>query len=133
MLGAETGTISFDFRSRSDGNLFTLRAPEGCKAYQENLAKLESAGFTLIAVGSQSVEKMNEFKQSVGANFIFLSNENFELESPLNLQTFTTNDGKKFYRRQTLIMKNGKIVKRFNDVAEPASDAANVLAAIERL
>ena len=29
MLGAETGTISFDFRSRSDGNLFTLRAPEG--------------------------------------------------------------------------------------------------------
>jgi len=46
-----------------------------CKAYQENLEKLESAGFTLIAVGSQSVEKMNEFKQSVGANFIFLSDQ----------------------------------------------------------
>ena len=90
-------------------------------------------GFTLIAASAQSVEKMNEFKQSVGANFIFLSDESFELESPLNLQTFTTNDGKKFYRRQTLIIKNGEVVKRFNDVAEPANDAANVLAAIERL
>ena len=29
MLGAESGTISFDFRSRSDGNLFTLRTSEG--------------------------------------------------------------------------------------------------------
>ena len=76
---------------------------------------------------------MNEFKQSVGANFIFLSDENFELESALNLQTFTTNDGKKFYRRQTLIIKNGEVVKRFNDVAEPANDAANVLAAIKSL
>ena len=56
-----------------------------------------------------------------------------KLESPLNLQTFTTNDGKKFYRRQTLIIKNGEVVKRFNDVAEPTNDAANVLVAIERL
>ena len=68
-----------------------------CKAYQENLADIEAAGFTLIAVGSQSIEKMAEFKQGLGANFIFLSDENFELEIALNLQTFTTNDGKKFY------------------------------------
>ena len=118
-------------------NLKDLKGLTGCtlkcKAYQENLAKLESAGFTLIAASAQSVEKMNEFKQSVGANFIFLSDENFELESALNLQTFTTNDGKRFYRRQTLIIKNGEVVKRFNDVAEPTNDAANVLVAIERL
>ena len=44
-------------------NLKDLKGLTGCtlqcKAYQENLAKLESLGFTLIAVGSQSVEKMN--------------------------------------------------------------------------
>ena len=76
---------------------------------------------------------MAEFKQGLGANFIFLSDENFELEIALNLQTFTTNDGKKFYHRQTLIIKGGEVVERFDKIAEPANDAANVLAAIRNL
>lgn len=118
-------------------NLKDLRGLTGCtlqcKAYQENLADIEATGFTLIAVGSQSIEKMAEFKQGLGANFIFLSDENFELETALNLQTFTTNDGKKFYHRQTLIIKGGDVVERFDKIAEPANDAANVLAAIRNL
>lgn len=118
-------------------NLADLKGLTGCtpqcKAYQENLANIEAAGFTLIAVGSQSVEKMREFKQSIGGDFIFLSDENFELGAPLNLQTFATGDGKKFYHRQTLIIKGGKVVKRFDKIADPANDAANVLEAIKSL
>ena len=118
-------------------NLKDLKGLTGCtlqcKAYQENLADIKAAGFTLIAVGSQNIEKMVEFKQGLGANFIFLSDENFELETALNLQTFATNDGKKFYHRQTLIIKGGEVVERFDKIAEPANDAANVLAAIRNL
>lgn len=102
-----------------------------CKAYNDELDEISKLGFEIIAVGALSPEKTKEFKEAIKANFTFFSDENFELEKALNLETFATGDGKKFYHRQTLIVKNGEIVKRFNRISDPQNDVKNVLEAIK--
>ncbi|WP_172198177.1 redoxin domain-containing protein [Campylobacter sp. RM16188] len=98
-----------------------------CKAYEANLKEIEKFGFEVIALGALNVAKTKEFKEALGVNFSFFSDENFNLADKLNLKTFSTGDGKKFYHRQTLIIKKGKILKRFDLVANPEEDALNTL------
>lgn len=104
-----------------------------CKAYQSNLEQLLKIGFEVFAVGSQSIENMKKFKDDLCVNFTFFSDENFELEKILNLETFVTQDSKKFYHRQTIIIKNGKIFKRFNRIQNPAEDVENVIKVLKDL
>ncbi|MFL1705483.1 redoxin domain-containing protein [Campylobacter sp. MOP7] len=98
-----------------------------CKAYEANLKEIEKFGFEVIALGALNVAKTKEFKEALGVNFSFFSDENFNLADKLNLKTFSTDDGKKFYHRQTLIIKKGEILKRFDLVANPEEDALNAL------
>ncbi|RUT51170.1 redoxin domain-containing protein [Campylobacter fetus] len=98
-----------------------------CNAYQKSLNLIENLGFKLIAISSQNSGAMSEFKDSLGLGFELVSDPNFELENDLNLKTFSTLDGKKFYHRQTLIFKDGNLIKRFDFVASPSEDAKNVI------
>lgn len=104
-----------------------------CKAYNGELGEISKLGFEVIAVGGLSLEKTKEFKEAISANFTFFSDTDFELEKALNLETFSTKDGNKFYHRQTLIIKNGEVVKRFNKIARPEDDVINVIEAIKSL
>ncbi|MDO5045357.1 redoxin domain-containing protein [Campylobacter sp.] len=104
-----------------------------CKAYETNLSEVNKFGFEVIAIGALSVEKTKEFKEVLGVNFSFFSDENFELAEKLNLQTFSTGDGKKFYHRQTLIIKDGEILKRFDRIENPEEDVKNVLEFIGKI
>ena len=104
-----------------------------CKAYESAFAQIKALGFELIAVGSMGEASTSEFKRATGATFGFINDEKFELEAPLQLETFTTGGGKKFYHRQTLIFRDGKEIKRFSRIAEPEQDAQNVLAALKSL
>ncbi|CZE46858.1 redoxin domain-containing protein [Campylobacter geochelonis] len=104
-----------------------------CKAYQENLNLIQSLGYKLIAIGSQSKEDMNEFITSLGLGFEVISDVDFKFEKELELKTFSTDDGKKFYHRQTLIFKDGKLVKRFDFVANPQDDVKNVMEILKNL
>ncbi|AII14918.1 peroxiredoxin domain-containing protein [Campylobacter iguaniorum] len=98
-----------------------------CNAYQKSLNLIENLGFKLIAISSQNSDAISEFKDSLGLGFEFVSDPNFELENELNLKTFSILDGKKFYHRQTLIFKDGNLIKRFDFVASPSEDAKNVV------
>lgn len=98
-----------------------------CKAYEANLKEIEKFGFEVIALGALNVAKTKEFKEALGVNFSFFSDENFNLADKLNLKTFSTDNGKKFYHRQTLIIKKGEILKRFDLVENPEEDALNTL------
>ena len=104
-----------------------------CKAYESVFTQIKALGFELIAVGSMGEAGTSEFKRATGATFEFINDEKFELEAPLQLETFTTGDGKKFYHRQTLIFKDGKEIKRFSRIEGPEQDAQNVLAALKSL
>ena len=56
-----------------------------------------------------------------------ISDEKLELAKPLSLETMKTRDNKHFYHRQTLIIKNAKIIKRFDRISEPSKNASEVL------
>ncbi|MGP1485716.1 MAG: redoxin domain-containing protein [Campylobacter sp.] len=98
-----------------------------CKAYESEAKFIQNLGFELIAVSSQNAAKMDEFRSGIGANYKFISDENFNLEKQIGLETFITLDGKKFYHRQTLIFKDAKLIKRFERVSDPQNDAKNVV------
>lgn len=104
-----------------------------CKAYQPRLCELSELGYDLIAVSSMGADMVAQFQDGLGVSFIFVCDDKFELEKELNLETLRTDDGKKFYHRQTLIMRDGVVVKRFNKIADPQGDADNVIAAIKGL
>ncbi|QKF91509.1 redoxin domain-containing protein [Campylobacter sp. CCUG 57310] len=104
-----------------------------CKAYEANLKEIEKFGFEVIALGALNVAKTKEFKEALGVNFSFFSDENFKLADKLNLKTFSTDNGKKFYHRQTLIIKKGEILKRFDLVENPEEDALNTLKTLAKI
>ncbi|CAD7287949.1 redoxin domain-containing protein [Campylobacter suis] len=98
-----------------------------CKIYQNELEKFKQKGYEIYAISSLNVSDMSEFKRLLGVSFEFFSDEEFELENLLNLKTINTSDGKKFYHRQTLIFKDGKLAKRLEFIAKPNEDANSVL------
>ncbi|MGG7048393.1 MULTISPECIES: redoxin domain-containing protein [unclassified Campylobacter] len=98
-----------------------------CMAYQSELANFCQKGYEIYAISSLDVMAMAEFKASIGVDFEFYSDAEFELENLLALKTLKSGDGKKFYHRQTLIFKNGKLAKRLEFIAKPNEDANSVL------
>lgn len=107
-----------------DGMTGCTLQTKGYEAKKDEFAKL---GYAIIAVGTHaSLEEQAEFKSSVGAEYKFLDDSRFALENALNLPTFTTGDGRKFYFRHTLIVRSGQIISSYK-VAKPADDAQNVL------
>lgn len=98
-----------------------------CKAYDEILNELKILGFSIVGITSLKPKKANEFKDSIGVKFSILSDENFELENKFNAKTFKTNDGNKFYHRQSLIIKNSQVIKRFEFIENPQDNALDAL------
>ncbi|OPA71683.1 hypothetical protein BB381_03855 [Campylobacter pinnipediorum subsp. caledonicus] len=119
-----------------DDDLKNKEGMTGCtlqtKSYQDLKNEFLKNNFKIVALGSHGFEKQKAFKQEVGADFIFLNDEKFILEQELGLKTFTTNDGNKFYFRQTLIFKNSKLIHQ-HDVKDVQSDASQTLKFIESL
>lgn len=101
-----------------------------CAAYQSELTNFRQKGYEIYAISSLDVTAMAEFRASLGVDFEFYSDSEFELENLLALKTLQSGNGKKFYHRQTLIFKDRKLVDRLDFIAEPKTDATNVLAKI---
>lgn len=104
-----------------------------CKGYEELLEEIKKLGFSLMALSSQDANAAKEFKASLNLSFELISDEDFKYEKELDLKTFNTLDGKKFYHRQTLIFKDGKLIERFNFIPSPSQDAANTLKILRSL
>ncbi|MBR8463287.1 redoxin family protein [Campylobacter sp. faydin G-24] len=110
--------------------LKNMCAMTGCTAqaneYKKLLSEFNTLGFKLVAVGTQDVFIQQSFKESIGAEFIYLNDDEFMLERALKLPTFKSADDKKFYFRQTLVVKNGEIIHK-NLISNPELDAENTL------
>lgn len=101
-----------------------------CRAYENEIDKFKNLGFEIVGISSLDTVQMREFSQSLNVSFELFSDDEFELEEILELETFKTLDGAKFYHRQTLVLKDGNVIKRFNKIAKPELDAKNLLAEI---
>ncbi|WP_233144786.1 redoxin domain-containing protein [Campylobacter pinnipediorum] len=119
-----------------DDDLKNKEGMTGCtlqtKSYENLKDEFLKNNFKIVAIGSHSFEKQKAFKQEVEADFIFLNDEKFILEKELGLKTFNTNDGNKFYFRQTLVFKNSKLIHQ-HDVKDVQSDASQTLKFIKSL
>ena len=121
--------IGEDFELLSE-QLQNTAGMTGCtkqaKNYEKLLKKFNDLGFMVVAIGSQDIVAQKKFKDESAAGVMFLNDSEFMLERALELPVFAASNGHKFYFRQTLIIKGGKI-RRAYIVDDPESDAKNML------
>jgi peroxiredoxin len=100
--------------------------PQSC-AYRDSLAEFERLGATVVGVSAQSAAEQLEFARREHIPFPLLSDSNLELARRLGLPTFEAAE-MTLYRRLTLVVEGGRIVKVFYPVFPPDRDADEALA-----
>jgi peroxiredoxin len=105
--------------------------PQSC-AYRDAVAEFERLGADLVGISAQLPAEQREFAGREHIPFPLLSDARLALAGePLRLPTFAA-DGMTLYRRLTLIVESGRIVKAFYPVFPPDRDAARVIAWLSR-
>ena len=100
--------------------------PQSC-AFRDLHSEFSERGVEVLGLSAQSHEDQVEFADRVHLQFPVLSDESLELAGALELPTFEV-DGMTLYKRLTLVIRDGEIVKAFYPVFPPDRNAADVLA-----
>jgi peroxiredoxin len=100
--------------------------PQSC-AFRDLHAEFAERGVEVFGMSAQSPEDQAEFAERVHLQFPVLSDPSLELAAALDLPTFSVDD-LKLYKRVTLVIRDGEIVKAFYPVFPPDRNAADVLA-----
>jgi len=100
--------------------------PQSC-AFRDLHGEFAERGVEVVGLSAQKHEDQMEFAERVHLQFAVLSDESLELATGLDLPTFEV-DGMTLYKRLTLVIRDGKIVKTFYPVFPPDRNAADVLA-----
>jgi peroxiredoxin len=104
--------------------------PQSC-AFRNSLAEFKQLGATVVGISAQSPAEQREFARREQIPFPLLSDSGLKLAEALRLPTFKV-EGRRLYRRLTLIAEAGKIVKIFYPVFPPDRNAGEVLAWLRR-
>jgi putative methionine-R-sulfoxide reductase with GAF domain len=109
----------------------SIPGARGCTAqscaFRDEHDRLSDLGAALAGLSVQPVEEQREFAARVGLRYPLLSDPERRLGTALALPTFSSG-GRTFYRRLTLIARQGRIVRVFYPVPEPERNAAEVVA-----
>jgi peroxiredoxin len=100
--------------------------PQSC-AFRDLHGEFTERGIRVVGMSAQSPKDQLEFAQRVHLQFPLLSDESLELADALGLPTFQA-AGMTLYKRVTLVIRDGEIVKAFYPVFPPDRNAAEVLA-----
>jgi peroxiredoxin len=104
--------------------------PEAC-GFRDHHAELAATGATLYGLSSQSTEDQREAAQRLGLPFELLSDERLELADALRLPMFEV-EGRRLFKRLTLIIQTGIIEDVFYPVFPPDRHADEVLTWLRR-
>lgn len=99
--------------------------PQNC-AFRDHRAALQALGAEVVGLSAQSPEDQAEFAAREHIPFALLSDPELRLAEALALPTFEAH-GRRFYRRITLVVREGTIVKVFYPVFPPDRNAAEVV------
>jgi peroxiredoxin len=99
--------------------------PQSC-AYRDALAEFTALGAEVVGISAQSPDEQREFSQREHIPFPLLGDADLRLADALGLPTFTV-EGMTLYKRLTLVVEAGEIVKVFYPVFPPDRDAGEVL------
>jgi peroxiredoxin len=100
--------------------------PQSC-AFRDLHAEFAELGVEVVGLSAQAPEDQTEFAERVHLQFPVLSDPSLQLAAALKLPTFSVDD-MTLYKRMTLIIRDGEIVKAFYPVFPPDRNAADVLA-----
>lgn len=99
--------------------------PQSC-SFRDHYAELKALNTRVFGLSSQSSDYQREAKQRLHLPFELLSDSDLELRDRLRLPTFEA-AGMELYKRLTLIVSDGLIVKSFYPVFPPSENADAVL------
>ena len=99
--------------------------PQNC-AYRDAYDRFTQLGACLFGLSGQPPEEQADFLDRENPPYLLLNDRAFHLGAKLNLPTFEA-DGMTLYRRITLVIRAGRIVKVFYPVFPPDEDAETVL------
>jgi peroxiredoxin len=99
--------------------------PQSC-AFRDLHGEFEARGVSVTGLSAQCPEDQLEFTERVHLQFPLLSDADLELAAALGLPTFEA-AGMTLYKRVTLVIRDGEIVKVFYPVFPPDRNAVEVL------
>jgi peroxiredoxin len=100
--------------------------PEAC-GFRDHHAELRAAGAAAVfGLSSQSTDYQAELAERLDLPFEILSDPDLEVADALRLPTFTA-DGRRLYKRLTLVVADGRIEHAFYPIFPPDRHAAEVL------
>jgi peroxiredoxin len=110
----------------------TIPGARGCTAeacgFRDHHADLLAAGAsTVYGVSSQDTDYQRELVERLNLPFAMLADPELTIADALDLPTFTA-DGRRLYRRLTLIVADGCVERVFYPIFPPNQHAQEVLA-----
>ena len=107
----------------------------GCTAqacgFRDSFHRLRHLGAEVAGLSVQSVDDQRQFAARGGVEYPLISDQDLRLAAELGLPTFTAS-GRTFYRRVTLVARDGRIAKVFSPVRDPEGNALEVASWLER-
>lgn len=99
--------------------------PQAC-AFRDRQVELDALGARVYGVSAQTIAEQREAAERLHLSYLLLSDEDFRLAGALQLPTFDL-DGRRFFKRVTLVAEGGVIHKVFYPVFPPDRNAADVI------
>ena len=99
--------------------------PQSC-SFRDHYEELKALNSRVFGLSTQTNEYQSEAKARLHLPFELLSDSKLQLKALLKLPTFTV-DGMELYKRLTMIVSGGEIVKTFYPVFPPNENAEQVL------
>jgi peroxiredoxin len=103
-------------------------SPQAC-SFRDHYAELKSLCTGVFGLSAQTTEYQRKERDRLHLPFQLLSDSSLQLKQLLRLPTFT-GGGMELYKRLTLIVEDGRIVKVFYPVFPPDRNADDVLACL---
>jgi peroxiredoxin len=107
-------------------------SPQGC-AFRDHQSELTGLGANVFGLATQDIPYLQSEVTRLHLPFPLISDSNLQLKEALNLPLLEIEvDGSSFYKRATLIIREGHIVKVFYPVFPPDKNAGSVIAWLDK-
>lgn len=100
--------------------------PESC-GFRDHAAELAELGATVVGLSAQTIDEQREAAERLGLPHAVAADPELRLADALGLPTFEF-QGRRLYKRLTLVAAEGRVVKSFYPVFPPDENAAEVYA-----
>jgi peroxiredoxin len=103
---------------------------ENC-AFRDHASELRELGATVYGLSAQPLAEQRDFAEREHLPYPLLNDSAWALRGTLGLPTFEAG-GERFYRRLTIVARDGRIEKVFYPVFPPEGHPAEVIAWLQR-